>query len=130
MNGAQHLKIQNESFMPLTIERVGEDIDTLWGNGSLYSLCHYYVQNGDLMQDPEMCFIVVDKRQDATAWEQAEIRPYLFQQANLGIYQESILFKGNRPDKYDRKMQADHTVFANQWLSNIEQQGFLNAPAQ
>ena len=58
MQGKQHLKIMNEPFMPLTIEKIGEGIITPWGEGEQYSLCHYYEQNGDLMRDPEMCFVI------------------------------------------------------------------------
>jgi hypothetical protein len=126
LNGGQHLKIENEPYMPLTIEKIGENVDTYWGVASLYSLCHYYVQNFDMMQDPEMCFIVVDqRREDLTAFDQVKIVPYMYQQANLGIYEESISFVNNEMDKYDRTLQLHHVVFANQWLQNIQEQGFL-----
>jgi len=39
LNGKQYLKIENEPFMPLTIERIG---DLYEGEAGLYSLCHYY----------------------------------------------------------------------------------------
>ncbi|MFA6084684.1 hypothetical protein [Mucilaginibacter sp.] len=126
MNGGQHLKIENDPFMPLTIEKVGGNVTTYWGEASLYSLCHYYVQNFDLMQDPEMCFIVVDQRgEDLTAVDKVKIVPYMYQQANLAIYEESITFEGNEMDKYDRTLQLHHVIFANQWLQNIQEQGFL-----
>lgn len=48
MGDKPHLKIENEPFMPLTIERLG---DAYGGQAALYSLCHYYEQNGDLMAD-------------------------------------------------------------------------------
>jgi hypothetical protein len=125
MQGKQHLKIINEPFMPLTIERIGQ---AYGGEAQLYSLCHYYEQNGDLMQDPEMCFIVADHRgqDNPTAWDQVRIAPYLYQQANTGTYQESITLQNNELTTIDHALQAEHTAFANQWLSNIKQQGFLN----
>ena len=123
MQGKQHLKIINEPFMPLTIERIGH---IYWENGVLVSLCHYYQQNGDLVQDPEMCFIVVDQREkDKTAYDKVMIVPYLYQQANLGIYEESMLFNNNVVVHCDTKLQLQHVVFANQWLQNIVQQGFI-----
>ena len=126
MNGKKHLKITNEPFMPLTIEQIGEGIGTPWGDGNMYSLCHYYEQNGDLMQDPEMCFVVVDKRgNDPNAWEHVEIVPCRFEQANLAIYQESVKIKDNRLSTFHRAQQADHAEFADIWLSNIEQQQFI-----
>jgi len=78
------------------------------------------------MQDPEMCFVVVDNRtHQTTDLDFVSIHPYMFQQANMGICQQSIQMENNRLTKYNRKMQADHTIFANQWLYNIRQQGFL-----
>jgi hypothetical protein len=123
MQGKQHLKIINEPFMTLTIERIGH---IYWENGELVSLCHYYQQNGDLVQDPEMCFIAIDQREkDKTAYEKVMIVPYLYQQPNLGIYEESMLFNNNVVVHCDTKLQLQHVVFANQWLQNIVQQGFL-----
>lgn len=124
MNGKQHLKIENEPFMPLTIEHIG---DAYNGEAKLYSLCHYYVQLGDLMQDPEVCFIVVDGRGDDTeTYEKVQITPYSFRQANMGIDDESIIFNENGVVKNsDDDMQHEHAEFAEQWLANIWQQGFL-----
>jgi hypothetical protein len=125
MQGKQHLKIVNEPYMPLIIERIGE---AYGGEAHLYSLCHYYLQNGDLMQDPEMCFIEADHREnDAQLLDKVKIAPYLYQQANLGIYQESITVKNNEFTAISHDLQSEHTQFANQWLINIERQGFLNA---
>jgi hypothetical protein len=126
MNGKQHLKIKNEPYMPLTIEQIGQGISTPFGTGTQYSLCHYYEQNGDLMQDPEMCFIVAGTAgtgNDGSGL--VTIIPYMFQQANLAIYQESIIIEDNRLEEIIERMQADHTDFANQWLINIKRQGFL-----
>ena len=38
MQGKQHLKVKNEPFMPLTIERLGDDFQTPWGPTQRYSL--------------------------------------------------------------------------------------------
>lgn len=114
--------------MPLTVEQIGKGIATPWGEGKLYSLCHYYEQNGDLMQDPEMCFIVVDNRAAETGdIDFVGVYPYAFIQASLAIYQESANIENNKLTSFSRKQQADHTVFANQWLGNIDKQGFLKA---
>ncbi|MBT2561329.1 hypothetical protein J7E50_10845 [Pedobacter sp. ISL-68] len=123
----QYRKILNEPYMPLTIEKVGERINTPWGLASLYSFCHYYEQNGDLMQDPEMCFFMLDNREGFSAdFAKVLIAPYIFRQANLAIYEESVLMESDSLTKFHRPMQKGHTDFANQWLANIQQQGFLN----
>ncbi|RKR80084.1 hypothetical protein BDD43_0177 [Mucilaginibacter gracilis] len=126
MNGNEHLKITNDPFMPLTIEKIGEDIITPIGVGCAYSLCHYYEQNGDLMQDPEMCFLILDNRaDDVKELSKVTIAPFMFQQANLGIYQESIEFANQIMGEVHTEMQADHAEFADMWLGNIKLQGFL-----
>ena len=126
LKGNDHIKIENDPYMPLTIERIGDNISIPTGAGTLYSLCHYYKENGDLMQDPEMCFIAVDQRDKPEAWTEYYVFPYIFRLANVGFYQESILFVNGKADKINKAMQADHTAFANQWLVNLQDQGFLN----
>jgi hypothetical protein len=126
LKGRQHCKIENEPFMPLTMERIGEGIQTPWGKANLYSLCHYYIQNGDLMQDPEMCFFTIDERNGFAAdFDKVKIAPYMFQQANLCIYQESVRMENIKLTTFHRKLQKDHAEFANTWLCNIQSQGFL-----
>jgi hypothetical protein len=123
MQGKEHLKIMNEPYMPLSVEHIG---DAYGGEAQLYSLAHYYTQNGDLMADPEMCFIVADHREaEINAMEQVKIAPYLFKQDNLGIYEESISLVENEPTIIKREVQADHAAFADEWLTIIELQGFL-----
>jgi hypothetical protein len=122
MQGKPHLKIENEPFMSLTIENLGGDFQTPWGTTQRYSLSHYYLQNGDLMQDPEVCFLVADK-QDSD--DMVKIFPFTFYQANVGLYQEPISFVDGKIFRYDKKTQADITAFANHWLKNIKEQGFL-----
>nr|WP_147420451.1 hypothetical protein [Sphingobacterium detergens] len=109
------------------MENIGWDIETPWGNACQFSLCHYYEQNFDLMQDPEMCFLVIDNRGDFKAdFDKLKVIPYMFQQANLGIYQDSIIIEDSKLTKFLRRQQKDQTEFANMWLVNIREQGFLN----
>lgn len=123
MRGKDYLKIVNEPFMPLSMERIG---GIYWQDGKLLALAHYYDQHGDLMADPEMCFIVVDQREkDKTDMEKVMIVPYLYKQDNMGIYEESLLFKNDVVAHCDANMQLQHVLFANQWLQNIVEQGFL-----
>ena len=123
MQGRDYLKIVNEPYMPLSVEQMG----VIYGqDGKLVSLCHYYEQNGDLMADPQMCFVVVDQREtDKTAYENVMIVPYLYQQDNMGIYEESMLFRNSVVAHCNTAMQLGHVTFANVWLQNIVEQGFL-----
>lgn len=99
----------SKAFMPLVVECVGKtDI------GLLFSLCHYYKLNGDLCQDPEMLFI---KHNSGVVF------PSMFQQAIPPVYEESIYWDHDDGEwKCLKRLQADHTRFANTWLKNIEQQ--------
>jgi len=117
-----YFKIVNDPFMPLSMERLNDGFPTPWGNTQQYSLCHYYEQNGDLMHDPEVCFLVADK-QDSD--QLCKVFPFTFYQANVGIYQEPVSFMDGKIYRYDQRTQADITAFANQWLRNIQDQGFL-----
>jgi hypothetical protein len=102
-------KIDNSTtiFMPVVVERLGKNT-----MGDVYSVCHYYEQNGDLMRDPDMVF-----------WHGTDgnFYPVSFQQDNLGIYEQSVWLDGQ---KYmiRQKQQSDHAVFANIWMKNIKYQ--------
>lgn len=120
-----YLKIENKPYMPLTMERIGQAQLDPYGPATLYSLCHYYKQNGDLMQDPEMCFAVVDDRRRSQDHTAVYIVPYIYQQANLGIYQESMQMEGSRFISFSAYQQAEHADFADAWLDNIREQGYL-----
>lgn len=107
-----HRKIDNANgaFMPAVIEHIGT---ATWRDKQInsFSIAHY----GDAMRDPEMTFYQIGDY----------IFPAYFLQDNVGLEQESI---GRNPETgkwwVHNKMQADHTSFANMWLSNIkEQQG-------
>jgi hypothetical protein len=44
-----YLKLEQDNFMPLVLEKHEPHV---------FSLSHYYVQNGDLMSDPDVTFII------------------------------------------------------------------------
>ncbi len=125
LNGKDHIKLHSEGFMPLTIEKLDTNISALSGKATTYSLTHYYEQNGDLMRDPEMVFIVVDNRADCKDYNALEIYPQMYQQDNLGLFEESITIENNTIKSFIKAWQYSHCNFANQWLINIQQQGFL-----
>ena len=124
MQGNPHLRIENEPFMPLTIERIDENLRLSAVRMDVYSLCHYYIQHGDLMQDPEMCFLVSVNGTGDPGPDTLEIIPFMFQQANIGAYEESMVRRGDTIRMVDPLMQQEQTVFANQWLHNIQRMGF------
>ena len=106
-----YIKIDNTggSFMPVSVEQIFEN-----EKFRIYSVAHYYEQNGDLMADPEMCFLM-DKKSGSYL-------PSYFKQDNIGMEQESIIIENGVIKGYSPKMQADHVAFANMWLRNIKDQ--------
>ena len=107
MDSTGYKKIDNTNgaFMPLVVEKLAT-----YDMGTTFSLCHYFKQNGDLCQDPEMVFIRLND---------GAVIPMMFQQYP-GIYQESIVY--NNGWKIKKRMQSDHAQFANMWLKNIKEQ--------
>jgi hypothetical protein len=108
----QARKIQNnpsKSIMAVHVEMISKI-----SKGPIYSIAHYYEQNGDLMKDPDMTFL---KGADG------EYYPLSYQQDGLGIYQDAVDWDDNGNIKGFRvKMQADMTSFANDWMENIKNQ--------
>lgn len=98
------------AMMPLTIEKLYTG-----DNKTQYSFCHYYKQNGDMCQDPEMVFLVNNS---------GKIFPMFFQQAIPPIFSEGLFFDDGlkmRPHIY-----KDILSFANQWMRNLKNQDYLN----
>jgi hypothetical protein len=86
-------------FMAVQVEKVS----------FLYSIAHYYKQNGDLMADPKMTFVVFD----------GLVYPASFTQHNRGLYEESMIWTKNGWT-LDPALQKSHADFANQWFENIK----------
>jgi len=105
-----YVKIQKSScFMPVTIEQVGQN-----ELGKLFSVAHYAEQNGDLMRDPEVVFIL---------GRDEEFYPITIQQDYIGKYEDVLEYdeSGKIKGWYPR-LQADLASFANFWLKNIKDQ--------
>lgn len=98
-----HLKLEKPSIaiMPLSVEWIG--------NRTL-SISHFYIQNGDLMRDPEVTFYKSGN----------SYFPATYQQDNLGLYQEAILFdEQGTPERFNPKLQKSLVEFVDSWFENI-----------
>ena len=107
-------KIDNTkgTFMTVHIEYV-----TVCKLGAIYSVAHYYTQNGDLMRDPDMEFI---KGGDG------EYYPISFWQDAPIVRDEPLEWKEGEMVRYDEEKQAALVTFANMWMQNIkDQQGLV-----
>ena len=101
------------SFLAVHVEHIGE-----CPHGPLFSVAHYYEQNGDLMKDPDMVF-ACDQDQ--------EYYPVEFPQDNLGLYQCAAQWKeGGKIKGVNLKLQQDLAKFAATWTRNIREQHGLS----
>lgn len=108
--GVQARKLKNEPCMPLSYDLLNK-----YENEARISLAHNFVQNGDLMADPDMEISVNLKHGIAEA--------LTFQQDSLGVYR--VVYP-DWPDKnwfYLRERKGQNEFLA-QWLTNLINQGF------
>jgi hypothetical protein len=109
-----YLRLELNSYMPLVLER---------HTPYVISLSHYVEQNGDLMSDPDVSFLV---RRPSNS-KHLLIFPIAITQSFIGSYREvAYLNHDNSSIKsfYHNSM-ADLTNFCNQWMSNIFAQGWF-----
>ena len=108
-DGNGYVKIDNAkgAFMSVVVEKIDET-----DKGPLYSVAHYYTQNGDAMRDPEMTFLRM----------YGQFVPCYYLQDNLGIEQNSVFRNEDGRWKINKRLQEQHASFANLWMKNIKQQ--------
>lgn len=101
-----HLKLEQEGYMPFVIERHGERI----------CVCHYFLQEGDVMYDPEIVYRASD-------WLPTEITQLAFMMngQELGGYQRIFSEDGKQ---YRPKLLKDVQELSEQWAKNLREQGF------
>jgi phosphoribosylformylglycinamidine (FGAM) synthase PurS component len=91
-------EVEVPGYMDLTIERVADNH---------ISVSHNYLQNGDVMRDPEIVFEI-----ENTHWKPIE-------------YVQDPMIAQYDPDGLDQV-----ESFASQWGDNLKQQGFIEAAEQ
>lgn len=120
LNGARAVRITVSGYMPLSVEEIGSS-----GDGHrLVPLCHYGEQNGDLMRDPDIVFLLHNLPNGAAA------EPVSFRNDYLGIVQDVY--------RYDETGRRTHIVaslkqelkdFARAWFVTLRAQGFFASTA-
>ena len=75
-------------------------------------MAHNYIQNGNVMADPDMEIKIHKDLEVAEA--------LTYQQDSLGIYQEVY----PEPGKVNTRLKEELNSFLRTWLRNLEQQGF------
>ena len=107
----EYLKLTKEGYQPLVFEYLGT-----FNGFNNYSVSHYYVQNGDIMYDPDMQFLEFGD----------QFIPYTYQLDSLGVFHKAIEIRGGCMLK-NAAMMKDMDSFATIWAKNIEVQGFVTA---
>jgi hypothetical protein len=107
-----HRKFDNggTSIMPAVVEAVGKTPQ----GALIVSIAHYYEQNGDLMADPEVTFVVA---------RDEFVFPISYKQDGLGIDREYVRWEGERVF-WNLKAQNDLASFCTNWMRNIKEQQF------
>ena len=108
-NRSRRIDNTKGTFMPVYVERLGK-----CKLGRIYSIAHYFEQNGDLMHDPDMEFI---KGGDG------EYYPISFWQDAPMVRDEPLNWgEDGEVVSYYEKRQVALVSFANTWMKNIRQQ--------
>jgi hypothetical protein len=121
LGNEQYIKLTSEEFMPLHFEFIGEVV-TNCGVSNAFSLMHSFLQNGDLTRDPEMCFLHF---MDDPGNVFQGVFPYTYQLDAIGVYQEAISFRQFGHMDINPGLQEKLSQFANLWLANVKEQGFI-----
>lgn len=101
---------RERGFMPVHVEHLHDG-----ALGALFSVAHYYEQNGDLVPDPDVVFV-----RHADGWS-----PLSFQDARA--YREAVTFQEDGTIEVNAREQRRLAVFCNLWMRNIQEQQALPA---
>jgi hypothetical protein len=105
-----YFKLEQAGYDPLVVEVHGQRV----------SVSHYFEQNGDLMSDPDMVFLVGPDGE----WYPVEIT-----QSPVGVYCNAVLEWDalGWPAQLYPRAQAGMASFARTWARNIREQGWERA---
>ena len=112
-----HYKFESPGLMDLIVETWKE------GEWIHVSVAHYYLQEGDLMADPEIEFRIIQFA-DFNGKPRREIQPIHYQQDGLGVYQEAMTVEQNGQILIRPRLQREIKNFLGMWANNIKQQGY------
>jgi hypothetical protein len=107
----EYAKIENPPYMPLSIDRLraGTDKD---GQYIDFAIAHNYIQNGDVMADPDMEIRVRPQF--------GSVEALTFQNDGVGVFTEVYPEAG----KVNLRAKKDLNSFLTTWLNNLKHQGF------
>ena len=107
LNFSGHIKVKNPPYMDLNIDQ----LCTTEKGEIIISLAHNFIQNGDVMADPDMEIMIHPHKM---------IEALTYQLDSLGVYQ--VVYP--EPGKVIPQRKTELNRFLNQWLTNLIDQGF------
>jgi hypothetical protein len=116
-----HISVENEPYMRLVIEGIGRSPD----GRKLVSVAHYGEQNGDLMRDPDVVFLVDERLKGSPGYTDGWF-PVSIRNDYLGSYREAIIWRDGQMLSNRREMR-DIKSFSRSWNRNLRLQGFAKA---
>ena len=102
------IKIKNDGYLDLNIDYLGT-----YHQYDRYAVAHNFIQNSDLMADPDMEFLDI----------QGAFVPISYQLDSLGVYHRAVT-ENNGTLQWNRKMYKDLLNFIKMWANNLKIQGF------
>ena len=118
--GARAVRITVPGYLPLSVEEIGTSRD----GHRLVSLCQYGEQNGDLMRDCDLVFMVTDLPDGVAA------EPVSFRNDYLGLSQEVYRYdETGRRTHVVSSLKQDLKEFARAWFVTLRDQGFFASTA-
>ncbi len=112
LRSSRSYRLRTPGFMDLVVEVLPQCEET---GAMVLSLAHYFEQNGDLCQDPEMVVRIFAPTDKGPGMVEAP----MFQQAIPPIY--TLAYP--EPGKVAPKAKKDLNDFLSFWLRNLKEQG-------
>lgn len=100
-----YVRFESDTYEPLYIERLGEN---------QLAMAHTFVQNGDLMYDPEVVFFIDE--------EHKLLRPLTYEQSDMGVYQRVYDPDDQKLAHPNRKLERDINDMFRTWSQNLKWQ--------
>ena len=116
---------QPPGCLPLTMEKLEENILTILGPATIYSLYHHTSDRAIRVHNPQMRFLVIDSRKHPKDAKGLAVVPFYFRSDETGEEQETISIQDGKVKNIIRTWQADNTRYASSWLMLLKKQGYL-----
>ena len=109
----ESMKLKSDGFMDLNLDRLYDD-----GDDFTISMAHNYIQNGDVMADPDMEIRIIPSMKMAEALS--------FRQDGGIPINQSVYTEINGQKMVSPRLKKELNTFLSGWLLNLKKQGFHN----